>query len=218
VSTLFAMESQQGGFQFPQSLTEIYAPKTIAEFVGLAKVKKICSSFASSPREACLLFVGEPGCGKSRMSRAIAAQIGAEVHTISSAKCNLDALENLAHICSYVPLTGGWHVCVLEEADAMSDAASKWLLSRLDGTNPLPKTIWILTANSTDRLEERLTSRTLLVKFDGYGAGAETLSLLERIWNEKAPAGAERPDFKRLCSKNIRQAIQNLELEIMAAA
>ena len=217
METLFATETQNT-LQFPQSLTEIYAPKVIADFVGLTKVKKICSSFAANPREACLLFVGEPGCGKSRMSRAIASQIGAEVHSVSSAKCNLDALENLAHICSYVPLTGGWHVCVLEEADAMSDAASKWLLSRLDGTNPLPRTIWILTANSTDRLEERLTSRTLLVKFDGYGAGSETVSLLERIWNERAPEGAERPDFKRLCSKNIRQAIQNLELEIMAAA
>ena len=100
----------------------------------------------------------------------------------------------------------------------MSDAASKWLLSRLDGTAPLPRTIWILTANSTDRLEERLTSRTLLMKFEAYGAGAETVALLERIWAERAPQGAERPDFKRLSSKNIRQAISNLEIEIMAAS
>jgi replication-associated recombination protein RarA len=214
---LFSTETQTA-MQFPASLTEIYKPRAIGEFCGIPKVKKICSAFAANPREACLLFVGEPGCGKSSMSRAIAAQIGAEVHSISSADCKLDALENLARICAYVPLSGGWHVNVIEEGDAMSDAASKWLLSRLDGTNPCPRTVWIITANSTDRLEERLTSRCLTVKFEAYGAGAETVALLERIWSERAPRGAERPDFKRLSSKNIRQAIQNLELEIMAAS
>lgn len=217
MSTLFTTETQTG-LQFPQSLTEAYKPRTIDGFVGLAKVKKICSAFAANPREAALLFIGESGCGKSSMSRAVAAQINGEVHTVSSAKCNLETLENLARVCSYVPFGGGWHVVVLEEADAMSDAASKWLLSRLDGTVPCPRTVWILTANGVDRLEERLTSRCLTVRFEAYGAGAETVALLERIWNEKAPAGAERPDFKRLSSKNIRQAIQNLELELMAAS
>jgi replication-associated recombination protein RarA len=217
MESLFSTETQTA-MQFPASLTEIYKPRAIGEFCGIPKVKKICSAFAANPREAALLFVGEPGCGKSSMARCIASQINGEVHTVSSAKCNLETLENLARICQYVPFGGGWHVCVLEEADAMSDAASKWLLSRLDGTVTCPRTIWILTANASDRLEERLTSRCLTVKFEAYGAGAETVALLERIWAERAPQGAELPDFKRLSSKNIRQAIQNLELEIMAAS
>src|SRR5277367_1300121 len=171
MGTLFAIETQTG-LQFPQSLTEVYKPRTIGEFCGLAKVKKICSAFAQNPREAALLFIGESGCGKSSMSRAVAAAINGEVHTVSSAKCNLETLENLARICSYVPFGGGWHVVVLEEADCMSDAASKWLLSRLDGTQPCPRTVWILTANGTDRLEERLISRCLSIRFEAYGAGA----------------------------------------------
>lgn len=213
-TVLFDTAAQQG-LQFPQSLTAIYAPKTIADFCGIPKVKKICSAFTMNPREACLLFVGEPGCGKSSMARCVASAIKGEVHTVSSADCKLDALENLARICSYVPFGNGWHVNVLEEADCMSDVAAKWLLSRTDDTNRLPRTVWILTANSTDRLEERLTSRCLQIRFDAYGAGSETAALLERIWNERAPVGAERPDFKRLCSKNIRQAIQNVELALM---
>lgn len=216
MSDLF-QPNAQSGLAFPQSLVEIYKPKQIADFCGIPKVKRIVSSFAANPRESCLLFVGEPGCGKSSMARALATEIGAEVHSINSTECKLDALENLARICQYVPLSGGWHINVLEEADAMSDAASKWLLSRLDGTCPCPKTIWIMTANSVDRLEERLTSRCLRVDFQAYGSGAETVALLERIWSERAPSNAERPDFKRMCSKNIRQAIQNLELEIMCA-
>jgi len=215
METLFSTETQTA-MQFPASLTEIYKPKAIADFVGLAKVKRIVQSFAANPREACLLFLGEPGCGKSSLARALAAQINSEVHTVSSAKCNLETLDNLARVCQYVPFGGGWHVVVLEEGDCMSDAASKWLLSRLDGTAPLPRTIWIITANGTDRLEERLISRTLLIKFENYGAGAETVAFLEKIWNERAPKDAPRPDFKRLSSKNIRQAIQNLELELMA--
>ena len=42
-------------FAFPQSLAEKYRPRTIAEFVGLEKPKKILAKFASAPewREVC---------------------------------------------------------------------------------------------------------------------------------------------------------------------
>jgi DNA polymerase III delta prime subunit len=218
METLFASESQQSSMPFPKSLTEVYCPRDIESFIGIPRVKKICKAFAQNPREACLLFVGDSGTGKSQMARAIARAINGELHVISSAKCDKESLENLARICSYVPFGGGWHVCVLEEADLMSPAAAAWLLTRTDDSGRLEKTVWILTCNSVDRMEDRLLSRALRCDFVGYGAGSETVALLERIWSERAPKSAERPDFKRLSSKNIRQAIQNVEIEIMAAS
>ena len=217
METLFSTETQTA-MQFPKSLTELYAPKDIDSFIGIPKVKKICKAFSRQPREACLLFVGDSGTGKSQMARAIARAINGELHVISSAKCDKESLENLARICSYVPFGGGWHVNVLEEADLMSPAAAAWLLTRTDDTSRLERTVWILTCNSVERMEDRLLSRCLRCDFVGYGAGSETVGLLERIWSERAPENAERPDFKRLSSKNIRLAIQNLELELMSAA
>ena len=81
MESLFSTETQTA-VQFPASLTEIYKPRAIGEFCGIPKVKKICSAFAANPREAALLFVGEPGCGKSSMARCIASQINGEVHTV----------------------------------------------------------------------------------------------------------------------------------------
>lgn len=207
--TLFAVQTAP--------LTELYKPSDIQSFAGLPKVKKILTAFARNPREAGLLFCGAPGTGKSTMARVLASTIGAEVHAIGSAECKIDVLEDLVRMNQYIPMSGGWHCNILEEFDGASDAAQRYLLSKLDGTATCPRTLWIMTANSTDRLEERLISRTLQIQFDGYGSGSETVSLLERIWNERAPANSSRPNFAKLCSKNIRQALQNLELELMCA-
>ena len=160
METLFSTETQTA-MQFPKSLTELYAPKDIDSFIGIPKVKKVCKAFSRQPREACLLFVGDSGTGKSLMARAIARAINGELHVISSAKCDKESLENLARICSYVPFCGGWHVNVLEEADLMSPAAAAWLLTRTDDTSRLERTVWILTCNSVERMEDRLLSRCL---------------------------------------------------------
>ena len=64
-------------------------------------------------------------------------------------------------------------------------------LESLDGTNPCPRTVWIITANyGSSRREANVACLT--VKFQAYGAGAETVALLERIWSERAPQGAEK--------------------------
>ena len=98
----------------------------------------------------------------------------------------------------------------------MSDAAQKYLLSKLDSSEPVPNTIWIFTANNTDGLEERFISRCIqLPDFNSYGAGTEITDLLARIWRDKA-GQAEPPNFKRLASGNVRLAIQKLEVELAA--
>jgi hypothetical protein len=57
------------------------------------------------------------------------------------------------------------------EADVMSGAAQKYLLSKLDASEPVPNTIWIFACNAVGRLEERFLSRcSKLPDFNSYGA------------------------------------------------
>jgi replication-associated recombination protein RarA len=222
MSTLFRDMSQQPGLGFPQSLTETYKPRAVDEFVGLAKQKSILDKLIAQPRPCGLLFVGGPGTGKTTMAFAYARAIGGEIHHIPSQDCNLEELQRISAMCHRVPYdfqTGTpckWHVVIIDEADQMSPAAQTFLLSRLDGSNACPTTIWILTANGTDRFQDRFLSRLLkLPEFNGYGAGKDVRALLSRIWKEKA-GDAPEPDFSRMNTGNVREALQALEVELLS--
>ncbi len=217
METLFAMESQTA-MDFPKPLTEEYRPAKIADFVGLDKQKRVLSNLVKQPRPCALLFVGTPGSGKTSMAQAFAAELNATVWHIGSQDCKLDTLQEVVTHCHYVPKAGlrGYHVVIVDEADCMSDASQKYLLSKLDSTGAIANTIWIFTANATDKLEERFLSRCLKLDFNSYGAGSGITDLLARIWQAKAPTTAEVPNFKRLACGNVRESLQRLETELLA--
>lgn len=101
----------------------------------------------------------------------------------------------------------------------MSMAAQVAMLSILDATNFPPNTIFILTANATDRLEARFLSRLHIVEFSSYGIAKDAAALLERVWDVEHP-GAERPNFARIVKEsnnNVREALMRLETESMMA-
>ena len=142
----------------------------------------------------------------------------AEVHHIGSAQCKLDTLEDTVRMCQYVPLNGGFHVVICDEADAMSDAAQKFLLSKLDSSEPVPNTIWIFTCNATDRLEARFLSRCRVLEISTYGMSDAICEHLDHVWHAEGGNG-NCPNLKRLaadCHNNIREALMRLEIELMA--
>jgi len=96
-----------------------------------------------------------------------------------------------------------------------ADAAQKFLLSKLDGSEPCPQTIWIFTCNATDRLEERFLSRTLRLEFNSYGAGTDIADLLARVWEAEAN-GAPCPNLRKLACGNVRESLSRLESELLA--
>jgi len=208
---------------FPESLTESYKPREISAFVGLAKHKAILTKLAANPRSCGLLFWGGPGSGKSSMAFAFSRAIDAEIHHAPSQDCKLETLQSIVATCHRVPYdfqtgkTCKFHAVIIDEADLLSSAAQNYLLSKLDGTAPCPSTVFILTANSIDKFEDRFISRLIqLPKFNGYGSGEDIRALLTRIWKERAPADAPMPDLDRVPTSNVRDALQFLEIELLS--
>jgi replication-associated recombination protein RarA len=158
--------SMQADLAFPQSLAEKYRPVRVADFIGLDRPKKVLSAFCKRPASGAWLFVGPSGLGKSAMALALASELEAELHKIPSQKCNAQSIEETVRRCWFASMTpGGFHVVLADEADQMTNAAQLALLSKLDSTKPAPNTIWIFTANDTERLERRFLSRCKVLEF-----------------------------------------------------
>jgi replication factor C small subunit len=205
-------------FAFPQALTEKYRPRTIGEFAGLEKPKRILAKFAANPYSSAWLFVGPPGTGKTTMALALADTLRAEVHHIPSQQCNVAAVEDVIRQCWYVPVSGGFHFVLVDEADRMSSAAQLHFLSKLDATAFPPQTIFVFTCNSTDGLEPRFLSRNRQIEFSSYGMASEATRLLESIWQREAN-GSPAPNFARIVkesSNNVRDSLMCLETELLA--
>jgi len=220
MGTLFTEpQAAQAGLAFPQSLSEKYRPRKIADFAGLEKPKRILSKFAANPYPSSWLFVGPPGTGKTTMGLALAAELRAEVHHIPSQKCTLDAVEDTVRRCHYVPMSNTFHLVLVDEADRMSPAAQLALLSKLDSTAFPPQTVFVFTCNTTDGLEPRFLSRCRVLEFSSYGMSQGIVGLLETVWNRETGGAANPPNFARLAKdalNNVRDALMKLELEIMA--
>lgn len=211
----------QAGFAFPAALTEKYRPRTIAGFIGLDKAKKLCAKLAIQPFESAWLFVGVSGTGKTTLALALAEMMPAELHHIPSQECNLETIECVRRTCQYVPRAGcKFHLVLIDEADQMTNAAQVSLLSKLDSTNFPPNTIFIFTANATDRLEARFLSRCRIIEFSSYGMAKDAAGLLESVWAAEASPASPAPNFARIVKEsnnNIREALMKLETELLLA-
>jgi len=217
-SAFIPMVGRQANFAFPLPLSERYRPKRIAEFAGLKRVKRVMTRFAAAPTCSAFLFSGPSGTGKTSMALALAAEMGAEIHHIAARACDLEMVERTVAQCWYMPLLGGWHVVVVDEADQMTAPAQVAWLSKLDATAFPPATVFIFTCNGTDRLEPRFLSRTMRLEFEGELNG-EAMFFLTGVWLAEAP-GTQVPDLSAMLAENkgnIRDVLMRLQIEILAA-
>jgi replication-associated recombination protein RarA len=212
----------QSSIEYPASLTDKYRPRTVSDFVGLDKAKKIFGKFASAPYPSAWLFVGAPGTGKTSLALALAEQLGADLHHIPSQACNVAAVEETIRMCHYVPRNGlkSFHLVLVDEADRMSNAAQLAFLSKLDATAFPPSTIFVFTCNSTEGLEARFLSRCRQIEFSTYGMASDASALLAKVWQSETPTESKAPNFGQILRdsrNNIREALLSLETEILAA-
>jgi DNA polymerase III gamma/tau subunit len=209
----------QAGLSFPASLSEKYRPHSLQDFVGLEKPRKVLQNFATKPfPNAAFLFVGPSGTGKTSMALALCEAIGGELHHIPSQSCNVATVEDVTRQCWYVPKHNSLHVVLVDEADQMTPQAQLAFLSKLDGTAFPPQTVFIFTANDTERLQDRFLSRCMVLPFSSHDMAKDIAGLLESVWLAEAGDHADKPNFLRIAQdsrNNVRDAVNRLQVELL---
>jgi replication-associated recombination protein RarA len=89
-----------------QSLTEKFRPRSIEDFLGLDKAKKICRRLCDNPFASAWLFIGEPGLGKTTLALALADSMPAELHHISIAGLQFRDVAHCHRALSLCPADG----------------------------------------------------------------------------------------------------------------
>jgi hypothetical protein len=230
-------EARQNDFEFPVSLAEKYQP-SIENFVGLSEPKRIMMGLSKNPKPCALLFVGDPGCGKTSMAMRFAEELPAAHHHIRAQSADVATLDRIWELCQYYPARGRFHVVHIDEVDGATEKAQLQLLSRMDGTSCLrpvfgagfergevPPIIYIFTCNGrtvngemkpAPELLPRFLSRCIIVNFEPVGVD-ELGSYLAAIW--KKETGKTLPlDYCRYLADGIgvRDALMRLDSELLS--
>ena len=220
-----ASTAVQAGFTFPESLSDKYKPKRVADFMQVFP-RKVMLSLLANPKPSAWYFLGASGLGKTEMALAVANEMPAQVHHVASKECDLERVRRIKLACNYVPhdmfnpeRRCKMHVVIIDEADQMSSAAQLAFLSLLDATGFPPATVFIFTGNSTEGLEARFMSRVKLLPFSKEGMAPKIVELLASIWTQEGGTVDNAPNFTRLVKdsyNNVRDAINTLEVDLMA--
>jgi replication-associated recombination protein RarA len=215
----------QAGFTFPESLSDKYKPKRVADFMQVFP-RKVMLSLLANPKPSAWFFLGASGLGKTEMALAFANELPAQLHHVASKDCDLERVRKIRLACTYVPhdmfhpeRRCKMHVVIIDEADQMSPGAQLAFLSLLDATGFPPATVFIFTGNSTDGLEDRFMSRVKMLPFSKEGMAPKIVELLASIWAQEGGSAENAPNFTRLvkdAKNNCRDSINTLEVELMA--
>ena len=109
---------------------------------------------------AAALVCPEDGCGVCEVCRTapLGAHPDVDVITTETRSYGVDDARDLITRSSMAPISGPWHVIVVEDADRMTPEAVNALLKSLE--EPPPHTVWILCAPSVEDVLPTIVSRT----------------------------------------------------------
>lgn len=210
------------GLPFPTPLYEKYRPRRIEDFIGLVKPKIVLGAFIKEPFDSSWFLIGPSGTGKTTAAEAVAEQIDAEIHQIPSRSCDLATIAAVTRSCHNAAFnfkTGRahkFHAVIVNECDGMTNAAQDWLLSKLDSSDPPPRTAFFFTANSRQGLEERFITRCTTLEFTRDSLEDELAPYLAKVY--KKEGGRHPLDFGAIAKAsnfNVRDALNKIQMELL---
>ena len=145
---------------------EKYRPKTIADTILPADLKKIFQQFVDQENIPNLLLTGSAGVGKTTVARAMLEQLGCNYIVINgSMNGNIDTLRTeIQNFASTVSFTGGRKYVILDEADYLNANSTQPALRNF--MEEFSKNCgFILTCNFKNRIIEPLHSRCSVIEF-----------------------------------------------------
>jgi len=172
--------------------TEKYRPKKVDEIVGNDDAKEIIKAFLNSPElfPQLLIFVGEPGTGKTSMATAIAHELYGEDGLYNFKEYNasddrgIDFIRNKIKEMASAGVYGDvpFRLIFLDEADYLTPEAQATMRRMVEKFSNNAK--FIFSINYPNRIIKPLFSRGLKVKF-GKPSMKELVEFLNKIASEE---------------------------------
>lgn len=146
--------------------TEKHRPKTIADTILPAELKKVFQQFVDQKNIPNLILSGSAGVGKTTVARAMLEQLECDYIVINgSMNGNIDTLRNeILNFASSVSLSGGRKYVILDEADYLNPNSTQPALRNFmeEFSNNCG---FILTCNFKNRIIDPLHSRCSVIDF-----------------------------------------------------
>ena len=146
---------------------EKYRPQTIEETILPKQLKTTLQAIVDTGELPNMLFSGTAGLGKTTVAKAMCKQLGLDYILINgSEEGNIDTLRGkIKQFASSVSLSGGYKVCILDEADYLNPQSTQPALRGFieEFSNNCR---FILTCNFKNRIIEPLHSRCGVYEFN----------------------------------------------------
>ncbi|MGB0371285.1 MAG: replication-associated recombination protein A [Opitutales bacterium] len=197
----------------PRSLSEVAGQKHILNDDALLPRLVRNNAFGS------LLFYGPPGCGKTTLAEAIAAETGAKCIRLNAVLSNVAELRDVLRLARYEP---GETLLFIDEIHRFNKSQQDLLLPDVEAGNI--RLIGATTHNPGFYIIQPLLSRSHLFKLEPLGADEMVPLLRNALEDTENGLGARKmeaddtvlKDIARIADGDMRRALNALETVVMS--